>query len=320
MGLIVEKIVSIFLIMAVGFVANRTGVLPREGNKFLTNLLIKVIAPCMIFSSITSKELTDDTFAATLYTLLGAALFSVCAAVLGWVLCKYLLRVSPLEDVGVYAFVFASLNSGFMGFPITLALFGQDILYFMVVHNITLTLYLYTLGPIILSMSSQGSQKKSAFDLRSLLASLLNINTIVAFVSIILLFAGLHLPALLFESIETIGNATVPISMLLVGVQLGESNPLKIIKNGKLVAISVLKMFLLPVLTFLAVNWLPILPEVKLCMTFAAVFPGAVAAVPVVAIEGKNSLTCAEMVAFTTFLSVATVPLFAAFLMHWYGF
>ena len=61
--------------MAVGFVANRTGVLPREGNKFLTNLLIKVIAPCMIFSSITSKELTDDTFAATLYTLLGAALF-----------------------------------------------------------------------------------------------------------------------------------------------------------------------------------------------------------------------------------------------------
>ena len=89
--------------MAVGFVANRTGVLPREGNKFLTNLLIKVIAPCMIFSSITSKELTDDTFAATLYTLLGAALFSVCAAVLGWVLCKYLLRVSPLEDVGVYA-------------------------------------------------------------------------------------------------------------------------------------------------------------------------------------------------------------------------
>ena len=171
MGLIVEKIVSIFLIMAVGFVANRTGVLPREGNKFLTNLLIKVIAPCMIFSSITSKELTGDTFAATLYTLLGATLFSVCAAVLGWVLCKYLLRVSPLEDVGVYAFVFASLNSGFMGFPITLALFGQDILYFMVVHNITLTLYLYTLGPIILSMGSQGPQKKSAFDLRSVLAS-----------------------------------------------------------------------------------------------------------------------------------------------------
>ena len=179
--------------MAVGFVANRTGVLPREGNKFLTNLLIKIIAPCMIFSSITSKELTDDTFAATLYTLLGAALFSVCAAALGWVLCKYLLRVSPLEDVGVYAFVFASLNSGFMGFPITLALFGQDILYFMVVHNITLTLYLYTLGPIILSMGSQGPQKKSAFDLRSVLASLLNINTIVAFISIVMLFAGLHL-------------------------------------------------------------------------------------------------------------------------------
>ena len=126
MGLIVEKIVSIFLIMAVGFVANRLGVLPKEGNKILTYLLIKIVAPCMIFSSITSKELTEDTFAATIYTLIGALIFSIGAVVVGWLLCKYVFRI-PQEDLGTYAFTFGSLNSGFMGFPVTLTLFGQNI-------------------------------------------------------------------------------------------------------------------------------------------------------------------------------------------------
>ena len=49
-----------------------------------------------------------------------------------------------------------------------------------------------------------------------------------------------------------------------------------------------------------------------------AVFPAAVAAVPVTAMEGKNALASAETVAFTTLLSVVTVPVFAAILMGYY--
>lgn len=315
MGLIVEKIVSIFLIMAVGFVANRIGILPKEGNKFLTNLLIQIITPCMICSSITSKVLTEETFLATFQTLGLAALFFIAAAGLGYLLCRYVLRVAS-EDIGTYAFAFGSLNSGFMGFPITLALFGQDVLYFMVLHNIMLTIYTYTFGPTILSL---GSKEKKSFNWKAFLLSFCNINAVVAFISIIMLFAGLHLPAVLFQTTETIGNATVPVSMLLVGMQLGDSNPLGMLKHGRMVAISVVKMLLLPVLTFLAINWLPLAVNVKVCLIFAAVFPAAVAAVPVTAMEGKNSLASAETVAFTTLLSVITVPLFAAILMGYYN-
>lgn len=314
MSLIVEKIVSIFLIMAVGFAANRIGVLPKEGSGFLTNLLIKIITPCMICSSITSKELTDDTFSATLQTLGIAMTFFILAALLGYVLCKYVFRIDQ-EDIGTYAFAFGSLNSGFMGFPVTLALFGQDILYFMVIHNITLTVYTYSLGSIILSM---GSKEKKSFSWKAFLRSFCNINAIVAFISILMLFAGLHLPSIIFQTTETIGNATVPVSMLLVGMQLGDTNPIKMLKHGKMVAVSVTKMLLLPVLTFLAINWLPIAVNVKICVIFAAVFPAAVAAVPVTAMEGKNALASAETVAFTTLLSVITVPVFAAILMGYY--
>ena len=296
--------------MAVGFGANRAGILPKEANEFLTNLLIKIITPCMIISSITSKELTEETFAATIETLIFAIVFFVLAAAIGYLLCRFVFRVDK-DDLGTYTFTFGSINSGFIGFPITLALFGADILYLMVLHNIALTIYLYSFGPAILAL---GDRSKKAFDFKSFLRSFWNINAIISFISIVMLFAGLHFPSAIFETAETIGDATVPISMLLVGMQLGDTNPVKMLAHGKMVAISVTKMLLLPVLTFLAVNWLPVPTGVKLCLTFAAVFPAAVAAVPVTTLEGKNALPSAEVVAFTTLLSIVTIPVFATIL------
>ena len=61
MELVVGKVLAIFLLMAAGFGVGRLKLLPEGSNTTLNVLLIKVITPCMILSSITSKELTDDT-------------------------------------------------------------------------------------------------------------------------------------------------------------------------------------------------------------------------------------------------------------------
>ncbi len=315
MLLIIEKIVSIFLIMALGFIANRVGVLPKEANDFLTNLLIKVITPCMVFASITSKELEDDTVAATIQVFFGALVFFMVAALIGFLLSKYVFRAKP-EQIGIYTFTYGSINSGFMGFPITLALFGSEILYFVVIHNITLTIYLYSIGPAILALCSG---EKASFSWKTFFHSFLNINTIASVVSIFMLFTGLHLPDFLFDTVESVSDATVPVSMLLVGMQLGQTNPLKMLANGKMVGLSLIKMLTLPVLTFLAVNWLPLSVSVKVAMVFAAVFPAAVATVPVVTLEGKDSIATAEIVAFTTLVSVATIPIFATLITAYYS-
>ena len=69
MGLIVGKVVSIFLIIAVGFGANKIGILPTESKKYVVDLLILITTPCVVFTSIASKELTEDTVAMTLETI-----------------------------------------------------------------------------------------------------------------------------------------------------------------------------------------------------------------------------------------------------------
>ena len=336
MELIVGKVLAIFLLMAAGFGVGRLKVLPEGSNATLNVLLIKVVTPCMILSSITSKELTDDTLSMTLQTFAGSVVFFAIAGVLGYFFAKHMLRVSPSSNIGVYTFAFASINTGFMGFPVTLALFGQDIFYLMVMQNVILTVYLYSAGPLMLRLGCESSEALpagtadtanaaktasaagSGSALKSFFMSFWNPNAVASVISLVMLFAGLHLPKLIFEPVQTLGDATIPLSMLLVGIQLSESNISGLIKNGKILAFSLGKMILLPVLTFFAVNWLPLAVSVKVCLIFAAVFPVAVVVAPVTAMENKNSLAAAELIAITTLLSVGTIPLFATLLTQFY--
>ena len=322
MVLVINKVLAIFLLIAAGYFVGKIKVLPAGADKTLNILLIQIITPCMILSSITSKELTDDTFTATIQTLVGAALFFVLAGIVGFLFSKYILRIRPDSEVGVWAFSFGSVNTGFMGFPGTLALFGQDIFYLIVMHNVVLTVYLYSAGPSMIKIGEKHSETASASSeqnrLKAFFKSFANPNAVASLIALIMLFCGLHLPTTLFESVKTLGDATIPLSMLLVGIQLSESDLLSIIKNGKILAFSLVKMLLLPVLVFLCVNWLPLSAYVKTALIFAAVFPSAVATAPVCAMEGKGSLTAAKLIAITTLLSVGTIPLFATLLTQFY--
>ena len=315
MATILSNVLSIFLIIAVGFATGKTGVIPESANKHFVSLLLTVTMPCMIITSITSKEFNSELGRATAEVFILGALFFVLTFCLGYLVCKKILKVSPKEDAGVYILAFSSINNGFMGFPITQAIFGNDILYFMVLHNILLNLYLYSAGPFILNMHSG----KGSFDLKYFLKTLGNPSTIVSAISVVMLFAGLKLPALAFDTLDLIGSITVPLSMLLVGMQLSESNIGRIIKNRHLFIASAVKMVSIPLLVFLAVNWLPVNTGVKVTLIFGGAFPTAVITTAIAAMEKKNSLLAAEMVALTTLLSIGVIPVTALLLTSYYG-
>ena len=315
MELVFGKILSIFMIIAVGFTANKADIMPMAANKYLVGLLIRVTCPCMIVASITSNELREDTLSLSLQTLIGAVIFFTVSALVGWFICAKIVKVLPRENIGVYTYSFGSINSGFIGFPITLALFGSSILYLMVIHNVLLSLYLYTFGIMLVNIGASGRK----LDFKGFLNSFKNINSIAAGVSIIMLFMGLKLPTVIFDCVDMIGDATTPLSMLIVGMQLGDCDFREVLKNRKLLGISLLKMLLLPVLTFLLVNWLPLDVSVKVCLVFAASFPVAVAVVSVTSEQNRDSLIAAEMVAITTLFSLAVIPAVATFLLGYYG-
>ena len=229
---------------------------------------------------------------------------------------RHLNLMTLASDTGVFIFLFASLSNGFMGIPITMALFDNDVLYLMILHSTVLAIYLYAVGLPIVHV---GTERSRGFSRHTLFIILKNPATICAIVALTMLFAGLKFPTVIFDSVEMVGNFTTPLSMLIVGLQLGDSNLKRVVKNKNLLALSVIRTISLPVLTFLMINWLPIDVNIKVCLIFGAVFPAAVGTVAVSGSEGENALVAAEGVVLTTLISLFVIPLTAALLIGYYG-
>ena len=333
MTLVFSKVLSIFLIIGVGFLANRRGILPESSNQFLVDLLILITSPCMILTSIAGKELTADTLLLTVQAFVCADLYFLLLSLAGYTLFGKILRFSPHDDIPVYVMIFVSMNCGFMGFPLTLSLFGDDILYIMVIINISHTFYLYPFGELQLKLycgnssdsddRSEGSERSQRSrhlrSLRNAASAAANPCTLAAVAGLILLIVGIHLPEFLFSGMEMIGDATVPLSMLLVGMKLGNSNFRRLFQNRRLLLTAGLRMFVLPVIMFLIVNPLPLATDLKVALIFASCFASGVGIVPVISMEHKNALLASEGVALTTLFSMVVIPLSSMFLMSHYG-
>ena len=199
MELIISNISSIFLIAAVGFAANKAGVLPMSANKYLSSLLIKVTCPCMVITSVTTNQLTDDTLSMTIQVFVCSCLWFYISAAVGLFIAKKILRTPP-DEQGIYAIAFGSSNNGFIGFPITLALFGSGILYMMVINNIVMCVFfMYSLGSMVINIGTEGGR----INIRGVLTAVSNPNTIAAVIGFILLFTETSMPGPIFDCCDT---------------------------------------------------------------------------------------------------------------------
>lgn len=305
------KIAAIFAMTAIGFTASKTGVLPAESKKYLSNLLLFITSPCMIIGSMTSQTLDAHTFELMIQIVAGSFIFFLAAMAVSFLIVK-LMRCDS-EDAGVLMVIITAVNTGFMGFPVTKAIFGNTYFFLMVIQNIVLNIYIYSM---MVYQMNYGFRKKEG--IKGMLMPMLNMCTYALIVGLVLMLLKVQLPDILADFINTIGDATIPVSMIVVGVQLSESSIRKMLTNKRLITASLCNVILIPVLTFLAVNWLPLAPESKLILIFAAAFPCAVVSTAIALKENRNAALMAEGVAMTTLLSMGTLPVTAIVLTNLY--
>lgn len=305
------KIAAIFAMTAIGFAASKTGILPAESKKYLSNLLLFITSPCMIIGSMTSQTLDAHTFELMIQIVAGSFVFFIAAMGISFLIVK-LMRCDK-EDAGVLMVIITAVNTGFMGFPVTKAIFGNTYFFLMVIQNIVLNIYLYSM---MVYQMNYGFRKKEG--IKGMLMPMLNMCTYALIIGLVLMLLKVQLPDILADFINTIGDATIPVSMIVVGVQLSESSIRKMLTNKRLITASLCNVILIPVLTFLAVNWLPLAPESKIILIFAAAFPCAVVSTAIALKENRNAALMAEGVAMTTLLSMGTLPVAAILLMQLY--
>ena len=315
MLLIFSKVLVVFIYIGVGFIANRLKVLPEESVKHFISLVMGITVPCLVISSITGQDLNGDMYRNTILTLLLTTLVLIVTAFATTFVSDRIFPWKDQQDRNVLASAMTGCNAGFMGLPIASAVFGELVFYYLVIQNIANNLYLFVMS---LAQLHHRESEKSSKSLSEKLKPLVNPTSVATIVSLIMLFAGIHLPEYAMDIVTTLGDITIPLSMILVGVQLGGADFKKLIADKALLITSVMKLIAVPALALLILAPMPADPVVKLTVLLGMCFPSAVIGVAVAAQENKNYQLMAEAVAITTLLSVITLPVWIIIISYLY--
>ena len=307
MFLIISKVLVVFIYIGIGFAANKLKLLPGESIPYFTSLLMEITVPCMVISSIVGQEIEGRMYMNTLLTFVLTSLGYVAVAVATTFVSDRVFRSREQQDRNVLASSMTGCNSGFMGFPIVKAVFGTTALYYMVIQSIANNLYLFVMS--YAQLHHRESSRSAAKNWKAMLRPLVNTTNTVTVISIILLFTGVGLPSYALDIFTTVGDVTIPLSMILVGIQLGGSDFRNIFGEKDLIISSAIKLAAAPALIMLLMMPLPVDNIVKLTAVMGTAFPSSVIGVAVSAREHKNSQLMAEAVANSTMLSLITLPI-----------
>lgn len=312
MVLIFAKILSVFGITFIGFGANKIKWLPSESTKYLSVLLVNIASPCLIISSMSHQEMTG----AALSSVKQVAFFMLLALITATVISVFTVKLMkvPFQDRGIYRTVLVLTNNGFMGYPLSFAVFGQKGLFLMIVANAVFTIYLYSAGVILMTYDKEGKM-----DMADTLKSIISIPVVSSVVGLLIFIFSIPMPSILGGFFDSVGGMTIPLSMLIIGIQLAESKAREVLTNRHLFYTLILRLLVFPVVLFGIFMWFPFDPFV-FCIVISAMTMPSAAVIPVLAeIHQTNAKLAAQAVFITTMFSLITIPVFGVLLTLYLG-
>ena len=222
----------------VGFVAAKTGYLDVKIKDSLSKLIVKIVLPCMIISSISSKEL-EKGLAKEIFIVFLMSVFCLAALYGLGVLTGKIFRI-PEETRKVHKLLTCLGNVTFVGYPVITAMYGEEGFFYAIIYWLINDLFLWTVG----MFSLQGDKPKKAGEV---LKKLLNPNTIAFCIAILMLSFGIKLPPLLRDTVGNIGALTVSLSMIFIGMALSEVDIKKAFGKWWIFVITPIKMIIMPI-------------------------------------------------------------------------
>ena len=137
-----QQMIVMFLMMAVGYLCYRKQILTEEVSKKVSAIVVNVANPCMILSSaLTDQQMQGKELVQTLAIVVMMYVFLlVMAQLLPRILCI------QKESRGAYAAMTVFANIGFMGFPVLAAMYGNGALLYGAVFQIPFNILIYTYG------------------------------------------------------------------------------------------------------------------------------------------------------------------------------
>lgn len=301
-GATVAQIMSLFLIMVVGYIMNKCGVIDDAANVRFTKLILNISLPAQIIKAfVENKGIVSNREVVMVFGIAFAAyvVYAIVAA-----LFVLVTRV-PKKQIGTYMFMIMFGNVAYMGFPVIQAILGDEAMIYAVIFNVVFNVLVYSIG-IALINSNKG---EFHFELKKLI----NVPFLSALVSIILYFANVKLPDVVMDSLGFMGNITTPVAMLILGSTIANMPIKELFDEWRIYIFTIVKLAVLPLLAIFLMRYVPVQSElITGCMIILSATPVATNTT-MLAIEYDGDIKLASKgIFFTTILCMISIPLITA--------
>ncbi|NMC15550.1 MAG: hypothetical protein GYA40_02755 [Chloroflexi bacterium] len=202
--IVIQQIFIIFILIGVGFLAAKFGILREEGARQITDLLLIIVIPCVIIMAFQAS------FEPSLIkNLLIAALLAALTHAAGILISKLIFRneAPDRKMMLVYSTVF--YNAGFFSLPLLRALLGETGVLYGSVFVAVFNLFAWTYG-IRLMNGENGASKWKTF---------LNPGIISLLIALALVLFNIRLPDVLQTTLRYITGLHTPLAMIIIGCQ-----------------------------------------------------------------------------------------------------
>ena len=289
---VINQLISLFLLMFVGFIAARGGIIPPDFRKRLSTFTIYIASPCVILSSALQSTIPAS---GMLAVLLAAALFYAGMIALSQVIAR--LMRCRVSERGLDALMLIYTNIGFMGMPVVDSIYGPDGVAMVAMFILMFNLTFFSYGVALISGGSR-------FSLRDL-----NNPCVYAAVGALLFtLAGLRLPALLEGTLASLGSMNTPLAMLIIGASLCHSDLRASFTSMRLYKISFARMIVMPLIVLGLVRLLPIDPMLAGVTVIMSAMPVAGNCAMLSDMYTPEDMTASQAVIVSTLISAVTLP------------
>lgn len=304
-----QSILSIILMIGLGYVLAKKGWLKQEDSKLFSKLVINLSLPAMMLSNMMDNFSKKNLIHAGKGIIIPFISILVCFII--GVLFSKLLNIRP-ERRGTFQCLFFLSNTIFIGLPVNIALFGDVSIPYVLYYYFSNTTIFWTLGVNIIR--KDGGGKKESIFTKDTFKRVFTPPLLGFILALILIMLNVQLPKFINDSCRYIGNLTTPLSMLFIGIVIS-SISLKSLKIDRdMLGVIVGRFIISPLITYGFASVFSAPSMMKSVFIIQAALPVMANTAIVTKEYNADYEYAAVMIAVTTALSLIFIPIYRVLL------
>lgn len=309
--IILAQMLMLFAMMLVGYFIWKREWFDESSYQKLSKVVVNVLNPLLAIYGVVGKD-AEGNMHLILQNLGFVVLFYVLLILVSYLLA-WVLRPTKVEQK-LYRLMAVFPNAAFMGIPVITSIFGTESMIYIVFYVLGYNLLLYTYGVALAKKAAEdaGNVKESSGG--SQWKRMVNPGVIASVAAMGIFMLKIPLPDPMIRFCDYMGTATIPMSMLLIGMSIAKADLKSIFSNRKVYVFTLLRMLVLPIGMIFLLK--PLGADSVVFGVFALQLAMPVGSmVTLIAKEsGADESTCTNGIVLTTLASILTIPIVCMFL------